>query len=679
MAIDLGSMFVKLGADPKALIVGLSSASGAVGNFAKKFMNMKTLAIGAFAAVGIGAAILSVKGVKSFATFQEEMTNSMVMFDNVSADMRENAETTAKTLAVDLGIAPKEVAKAFWFFGSAGVDLGDTLTGLGDVLEFAKVNLLETADASSFAMTMMKVFAVGPENLRDTLNEATFAMKNANVNMAQMGDTFTYVAPVAADLGMNLAETAVITGVLADAGIKGSMAGTTLRRAILNLAAPSEEVSGLLGTLGVSIWESTDATDAAQASLGPLTNKIKQYEDYVKEGMLTQKEAAPMLERLNEQYDAEQEALIGTYGPMKDFSDILGELSVGMEGMSDAEKISTMETIFGMRSITGMGAAMTRGADEIAKMTDETENAGDVIGVMMTEKASDLAFQMDQLNSGFEVFKIAIGDALAPAVEMLVAGLTSVTNWFISLSPETQNIIALMVPLAAGIVGVTIVVWALVTAFTALAANPIILIITGVVIAIVALSVGIYKLWKHWDDVWKWISEHKGIAAVIGLLFPILIPIFAIIGAIKFLKANWAIIWTGMQLVFAVVWNKIIENAESAINALIMMMNRWINTLPKKVREVFGIDLIPEVTFEEFKKDTSALESELDKLMEAKRKAQEEMDVAAAKETAAAMEAEAGEGAKTPQQVTVHNTIELDGEQVAKSVSTTVGEELATK
>ena len=86
------------------------------------------------------------------------------------------------------------------------------------------------------------------------------ASSNANTNVAMMGETFKYAAPVAGSLGASMEDTAVAVGLMANAGIKASQAGTALRTGLTNLAKPTKQMKSYMDKYGIALVENNDGS-----------------------------------------------------------------------------------------------------------------------------------------------------------------------------------------------------------------------------------------------------------------------------------------------------------------------------------------------------------------------------------------------------------------------------------
>ena len=82
------------------------------------------------------------------------------------------------------------------------------------------------------------------------------ASASANTNVALMGETFKYVAPLCGTLVYSAEDAAIAIGLMANSGIKGSQAGTALKTALANMAAPTDKMAGAMEELGISMVDS---------------------------------------------------------------------------------------------------------------------------------------------------------------------------------------------------------------------------------------------------------------------------------------------------------------------------------------------------------------------------------------------------------------------------------------
>jgi len=163
----------------------------------------------------------------------------------------------AKEMGAKTVFSATESAEAFQYMAMAGWKTEEMLSGIEGVMNLAAAsgeNLGLVSDIVTDALTAFGLKASDSAHFADVLAAAS---SNSNTNVAMMGDTFKYVAPIAGALGYTIEDTALAIGLMANAGIKSSQAGTSLRAMLSRLSKPTKEVQTALNALGISL---TDAS-----------------------------------------------------------------------------------------------------------------------------------------------------------------------------------------------------------------------------------------------------------------------------------------------------------------------------------------------------------------------------------------------------------------------------------
>ena len=172
------------------------------------------------------------------------------------------------------------------------------------------------------------------------------ASSNANTNVSMMGETFKYAAPIAGALGFSAEDTAEAIGLMANSGIKGSQAGTALRRIMTSL-------NGEVKLSGDAFGEVTIATSNAD-------------------------------------------------GSMRELSDILADCRVAFSQMSESEKAAAAETLVGKNAMSGFLALMNAAPEDIDKLSSAIENCDGTAQSMAETMQDNLKGQLTILKSQLE-------------------------------------------------------------------------------------------------------------------------------------------------------------------------------------------------------------------------------------------------------------------------------------
>lgn len=226
----------------------LKTVGDNVTNVGKKFMPV-TLGV-----VGLGTA-----AVKTAADFDSAMSKVAAVSGATGSDL-EALRDKAREMGEKTKFSASEAAEAMNYMAMAGWKTEDMLSGIEGVMNLAAASgedLATTSDIVTDALTAFGLTAKDSGHFADILAAAS---SNANTNVSMMGETFKYCAPIAGALGFSAEDTAEAIGLMANAGIKGSQAGTSLRTIMNNL-------SGEVKICGSAIGEVTIATTNADGSM----------------------------------------------------------------------------------------------------------------------------------------------------------------------------------------------------------------------------------------------------------------------------------------------------------------------------------------------------------------------------------------------------------------------------
>jgi hypothetical protein len=188
-------------------------------------------------------------------------------------------------------------------------------------------------------------------------------MTSANTNIEQLGLAMSYAAPIAADMGISIEETAAAIGRLSDAGIQGERAGTALRGIMLTLSAPTAKTRNAMEDLGITVSD-------AQGEFLPL-------------------------------------------------ADIVGQFETRLDGMTDAQRSAALGTVFTTEQIGAFNVLLAEGSDDLASYTDELEGAGGSAERLAGQQMATFQGAMTELRSAVEGVAIEVGQELLPVMTEL--------------------------------------------------------------------------------------------------------------------------------------------------------------------------------------------------------------------------------------------------------------------
>lgn len=454
--------------------------------------------------VGSGTA-----SVKMAADFEANMSKVSALSGATGKDLDD-----LKQKAMDLGYKSKfssvEMAEAMSYMGMAGWEAKDMLEGLDGVVNLATASgedLATTSDIVTDALTAFGLEAGDATHFADVL---AVTSADANTNVSLMGETFKYVAPVAGSLGYSIEDVGVAIGLMANSGIEGSQAGTTLRQILNNMAKPTKESAAAMEMLGVSL----DDGEGNMYSFGEVMQQLR-------EGF---GEIMIPIDEFTQQANALDAQLENGEITEKQYAAAMEELTERAYGAEGAEKAKAAAMLAGQRGMSGLLAIVNATSKDYEDLTNAINNADGAAEDMATIMQDNLNGQLTRLKSATQNAAIEIGEKLTPYVSQLAGWIQSLVEKFSSLDESQKEQIIKWAGIAAAVgpvlliigkvvavVGAVIsavgtmwgvisgggtVIAALVAAFGAV--NLVAVAVVAGIAAVIAIGVA---LWKNWDTI----------------------------------------------------------------------------------------------------------------------------------------------------------------------------------
>ncbi|NHJ85605.1 MAG: phage tail tape measure protein, partial [Asgard group archaeon] len=239
---------VRVGANVTGLNQALSRADKTVDRFATSVSRHAKRAAFAIGGIITAASILGAKFDKEM-RFVGAITNATAdEFEKLTAIAREMGRTTEWTAA--------QSAQGLRFLGMAGLSATEAIEALPGALDLATAGEMDLARAADIATNILAQFSMGVDQLTRVDDVLAKVQSSANTNIEQAAEAFVYGGTMAKQFGMEIEELAAFVGLLANRGIKASLAGTTMRQAMIKLINPSKEAQEVMYKYGITVTDS---------------------------------------------------------------------------------------------------------------------------------------------------------------------------------------------------------------------------------------------------------------------------------------------------------------------------------------------------------------------------------------------------------------------------------------
>ena len=408
---------------------------------------------GSFAAAGSALSGVGIYAFKVGSDFEAAMSKVQAI-SGATGDELAQLEAKAKEMGATTKFSATESAEALQYMAMAGWKTEQMVDGLPGIMNLAAASgedLASTSDIVTDALTAFGMQASESGRFADVLAAAS---SNANTNVSLMGETFKYVAPVAGALGYSAEDTAVAIGLMANAGIKGSQAGTALRGMLTNLAKPSDQVAGYMEKLGLSLTDASGQVKPLGALLGDLREKFAGLSEARKAeyaaGIAGQEGMSGLLALVNasdEDFNKLTDAINNSNGAAEEMAAVMndnlqGSITIaksGLEGLgisiyesmetplketvqTATNMIGQLQSAFNQGGLSGLVSEFgTVMADAITLLAEAAPQMIEAAGMLLRSFAEGIAGNSDQISAAL----VGVGEALVNGVIAIAPVLLS--------------------------------------------------------------------------------------------------------------------------------------------------------------------------------------------------------------------------------------------------------------
>ena len=353
----------------------MAGAMKSAGNKLSGAMLGTTMQMAGMAGIGFGV----FDAVKGYADFEEEMSAVRAISGATSEEFQKLNEKAIQ-MGADTKFSALESAQAFKYMGMAGWKTSEMIGGIAGIMNLAAASGEDLAMTSDIVTDSLSAFGLQAKDSAMFADVLAAAATNSNTNVALMGQTFKYAAPVAGALGFSVQDTALAVGLMANQGIKGSEAGTALRAMMTRLVKPTKESGEAMDILGLNILDAN--------------------------------------------------------GKMKPFRDIIADIREGMKKLSPDSKAAVAGMLAGQEAMSGLLALVNSPMSDFDKLAEAIDNSNGAAERMAKIRMDNLKGDLEQLSGDWDSFTTKLMGGSIGGFRDIVQGID---NWFVGLTENFET------------------------------------------------------------------------------------------------------------------------------------------------------------------------------------------------------------------------------------------------
>lgn len=365
-----GKVVIETGLDSSGIEQGLKKLGG---------ITKKGLKVAATAVAGTSAALAGVAtvAIKTGSDFEAQMSRVKAISGATEQEFAKLKEQAIE-LGADTAFSSGQAAEGMENLAAAGFTTNEILEAMPGLLDLAAASGEDLSNSSDIAASTLRGFGLAAEDVGHVADVLAENANRTNSSVAETGEAMKYIAPLARAAGISMEETAAAIGIMANAGIQGGQAGTTLRGALSRLSRPTEDMQEAMSELGVSF------------------------------------------------YDSE--------GKMLSLTDQVDVLSKAMEGMTDEQKNNYLVTLYGQEALSGMLALINEGPESLESLTKAYTTCDGSAKKAAETMQDNLKGAVEQLSGSAEslgiVFYESVSDNLKNAAVTATDSINEITDAF---------------------------------------------------------------------------------------------------------------------------------------------------------------------------------------------------------------------------------------------------------
>ncbi|EDN4031394.1 phage tail tape measure protein [Salmonella enterica] len=355
------------------------------------------VALGAATAAGYGAGRFLAPAV----SFDREVARVGALTRLDKSDPQFTAlREQAKKLGAETQFTSRDAASGQAFLAMAGFTPQSIQAALPGVLNMALAGGMDLGETADIGSNILSQFHLDPKEMDRVSDVLTAAFTRTNTDLSSIGEAMKYAGTGMAGLGVSVEQTTAMIGVMANVGLRGSIAGTGLQTTFSRLAAPTDKAASALKELGVSVADSTGKMRPAEAVLSDIYKSVSKY---------------------------------GKVDQLSFFKDIAGE-----------EAAKSFQAL-----------VQSAGSGELQKLIGELKKAQGEAATVAKKMADNLDGDLKNLDSAWEGFRIQISDLIKGPLRGLVQGISDVVGAMTAWARENPGLTKALLTVGGSALAVT--------------------------------------------------------------------------------------------------------------------------------------------------------------------------------------------------------------------------------
>lgn len=427
----------KISIDTSGFMSALSIAQKAISVTAKAVTNFAKSSVQAGMTFDKSMSQVAATMGKTTSEMQEQVGTVDLAWGEFTGNLREYALEMGKNTA----FSASQAADALNYMALAGYDVQTSMEMLPNVLNLAAAGTMDLGRASDMVTDTQTAFGITIERTTQMVDEMAKAASTGNTSVEQLGDAFLVVGGLAQELNGGIVSlsdgtTATVDGIqeleialtgMANAGIKGSEAGTHMRNMLLKLSGPADAGVAQLNALGVSVFDAEGNMRSLANIFGDLKSAFDgdlqpSFENFYKEvSKLSEKEIAKELKKDENAFTLFGVNVLDSANKVKTFKQFMSEANAVLEnGITQKEKIQAIGDLFNSRDIASAEALLAAVEQDWDKIGESILNADGAAQKMAETQLDNLAGDVTIFNSALEGAQITLSDVLTPTLREFV-------------------------------------------------------------------------------------------------------------------------------------------------------------------------------------------------------------------------------------------------------------------